>query len=159
MRGKEHTATITDTDSNNLENRTIAYSRADVIILCFSLVNRSAFKNIKDKWLVELEQHCPNTPILLVGTQSDLVHNPDMKKKDIVTYQQINKLLEHHGIHDYCESSALTKDGLTTVFEEALNAAWVGPVRYVMRMKTVHESTVKKLKAYLVPCMFNRSKH
>ncbi|XP_067939421.1 cell division control protein 42 homolog [Watersipora subatra] len=159
MLGLEYTGTATDTDSEDIENRIVAYSRADVIILCFSLVNKVSFKNLEKKWLKELEQYCPNVPILLVGTQSDLVHNPNIKKKDIVTWLQIKKLLETHRLHDYCESSALTKDGLSNVFEEAMKAAWIGPVRYVMRMKTVHVSAVGKLKQLMLPCMFHRSKN
>lgn len=161
VKGNQHTGTITDTDSspNSLEKRLVAYSRADVVIICFSLVNKASFKSVRDIWIKELEQHCPNTPILLVGTQSDLVHNPNIKKKDIVTVQKIQKLLECQRIHEYVEASAFTKDGLSTVFQEAFNAAWIGPVRYVIRMKSVSTiSLVEKLRDCVLPCMFNKKK-
>lgn len=158
LKGREYTATVTDTECTNLENRVIAYNRADVVIVCFSLVNQSSFKNVKDKWLEELDNYCPSTPILLVGTQSDLVHNPNIKRKDIVTFQQIQKLLRCQRIHDYCESSAFTKDGLSMVFHEAFNAAWIGPVRCVMRMKTVNATRIDKLRSLLLPCLYSNFK-
>lgn len=160
LRGADYTATITDTDSENLDGRVVAYNRADAIILCFSLINKASFKSIKNKWLKELEQHCSNTPIILVGTHSDAVHSSNIKKKDIVTVQHIQKLLEDAKIiHSYCESSALTKEGLSDVFEQTFDAAWIGPVRLVMRMRTVHQSTMDKLKDYLVPCFFKKHKN
>ena len=30
-----------------------------------------------EKWLPEIRHHCPNAPILLVGTQTDLRTDPD----------------------------------------------------------------------------------
>lgn len=160
VEGVEYTATITDTDSTSVESRVVAYNRADAIILCFSLIDKATFKNIKTKWLKELEQHCSNTPIILVGTHSDSVHSPNIKKKNIVTVQQIEELLnDRRIIHTYCESSALTKEGLCNVFEEAFDAAWIGPVRLVMRMKTVHQTTMDKVKQYLVPCFFQKHKN
>ncbi|XP_067939420.1 cell division control protein 42 homolog [Watersipora subatra] len=158
MLGLEYTGTAIDTDSKDLKTRISAYSHADAIVLCFSLINKLSFKNLQEKWLKELELYCPNVPIVLVGTQSDLVHNPNTNQKDIVTWQRIQKHLMRQRVHIYCESSALTKDGLSNVYEEAMKAAWIGPVKYVMRMRTVRESAIDKLKALVLPCMFRKSK-
>lgn len=44
------------------------------------------------QWSVELKHHCPNTPMILVGTKSDLRDDKDMieklKEKDLcpITY-------------------------------------------------------------------------
>lgn len=158
VQGKEHTATITDTNCTDLESRVTAYNRADVIILCFSLVDKSSFTNVKDIWLKELEQYCLNTPIVLVGTKSDLVHSSGVKRKEIVKVCHIQKLLQDQRIHKYCESSAFTKDGLFAVFQETFNAAWVGPVRFVTRMKTVNSTKMNKLKSLLFPCIYTQTK-
>lgn len=157
VRGEEYSATISDTTSTaNLERRIKSYDNSDVVIICFSLVDQASFRNVKDKWLKEAQTHCPNTPVVLVGTKSDLVHNPNVNKRDIVTTKQIDKLLLSSRIHEYCESSALTKDGLDNVFKQVFQAAWIGPVRYVVRMKTVKPST--RLRLIFLPCLFKRNK-
>jgi len=57
-------------------------------------------------------------------------------------------------IHDYFEASALTKDGIRELYQEAFNAAWIGPVRFVMRMKSVKPS----FPTFVLPCLFKRFK-
>ena len=44
----------------------------NVFIVCFSIDSRISLQNARNKWIPELRQHCPNTPIILTGTKSDL---------------------------------------------------------------------------------------
>ncbi|CAL4153048.1 unnamed protein product, partial [Meganyctiphanes norvegica] len=52
--------------------RPLSYPQTDVFLICFSLVNPISFENIKIVWYPEVRHHCPNIPILLVGTKLDL---------------------------------------------------------------------------------------
>ena len=52
--------------------RPVAYIRADVFMVCFDLSNRESFNNVTDRWLPELHKYQPKTPVLIVGTKSDL---------------------------------------------------------------------------------------
>jgi len=54
--------------------RTTCYSscKYDVFLLCFSVIHKDSFDNIKYKWLPELKQNSPGTPFILVGTKCDL---------------------------------------------------------------------------------------
>eukprot|EP01101_Sappina_pedata_P006990 TRINITY_DN35_c0_g1_i2.p1 TRINITY_DN35_c0_g1~~TRINITY_DN35_c0_g1_i2.p1 ORF type:complete len:173 (+),score=33.53 TRINITY_DN35_c0_g1_i2:85-603(+) len=49
--------------------RTLSYPKTDVFLLCFSVVDHTSFENVGARWLIELKHHCPNTPIMLVGTK------------------------------------------------------------------------------------------
>ena len=48
----------------------------DVILVCFSVNSYASLQNVQDRWIPEVTHHCPNTPIILVGTQSDLREQP-----------------------------------------------------------------------------------
>ena len=52
--------------------RPLAYICADVFMLCFDLSNRESLCNVTERWLPELEKYQLDTPIVLVGTKSDL---------------------------------------------------------------------------------------
>ena len=46
--------------------RQISYQNANVVLVCFSLLSKSSFKNVKSKWMKEVEQFCPGTNVVLV---------------------------------------------------------------------------------------------
>ena len=54
------------------KTRPEAYPNTDVFLICFSLVNRLSFDNARVKWYSEVREHCPNVPIVFVGTKLDL---------------------------------------------------------------------------------------
>merc|ERR1712181_45739 len=93
--------------------RPLSYPGANVFLICFSTVNPSSFENVKAKWLPEVRLHCPNVPIVLVGTQMDL-------REDSGTLEKLAKELK---MLKYSECSALTQKGLKDVFDGAILAA------------------------------------
>ena len=121
--GEAHTLGLFDTagqeDYDKL--RPLAYPHADVVLLCFSLVQPSSFKNIRDVWLPELRHYCHNTPFLLVGTMLDLRDNalPGEAIRP-VSHAKGKKLARDIGAKMYLECSALTQRGLKRVFDEAI---------------------------------------
>ena len=60
----------------------------------------SSFDNVKSKWIAEVAHNNPNTPILLVGTKSDLRNDPAMieklrnENKEMVTTREV--ILRNH---------------------------------------------------------------
>ena len=52
--------------------RPLSYPQTDVFLICFSIVSPTSFENVRAKWYPEVSHHCPNTPIILVGTKLDL---------------------------------------------------------------------------------------
>lgn len=44
-----------------------AYLKADCILLCYSIANKSSFKNVYKKWCLEIRKVAPFVPLVLVG--------------------------------------------------------------------------------------------
>jgi Ras-related C3 botulinum toxin substrate 1 len=108
--------------------RPLSYPQTDVFLCTFSVVNSSSFENVRAKWYPEVSHHCPNTPLILVGTKVDLRDDPAMleklpaKKQSIITYEQGLQMMQEIGAAKYMECSALTQTGLKAVFDEAIRA-------------------------------------
>merc|ERR1712100_708055 len=94
----------------------------------FSVVNHPSFVNVKDRWYVEIKHHCPNVPIILVGTKADLRNDEStletLRKdgKSPITEEEPNNMVKELGALKYLECSALTRQGLKNVFDEALTS-------------------------------------
>ncbi|KAI2805009.1 hypothetical protein RDWZM_008248 [Blomia tropicalis] len=108
--------------------RPLSYPQTDVFLVCFSLVNTASFENVRAKWYPEISHHCPSTPIILVGTKSDLREDPIQmeklkgRKQSPISYAQGLALAKEIGAVKYQECSALNQRGLKNVFDEAIRA-------------------------------------
>mmetsp|Transcript_10655 Transcript_10655/g.14597 ORF Transcript_10655/g.14597 Transcript_10655/m.14597 type:complete len:151 (+) Transcript_10655:3-455(+) len=107
--------------------RPLSYPQTDVFLICFSLVSRSAYENVSAKWYPEVAHHCPNTPIILVGTKRDLRTDIEYIKKYLepkklmpITFEEGVKKAKEIGAASYCETSALVGDGVKDLFDEAI---------------------------------------
>ncbi|XP_078516523.1 rho-related GTP-binding protein RhoU-like [Lissotriton helveticus] len=106
--------------------RYFCYPKADVFILCFSVVSPSSFQNVSEKWIPEIRQHCPTAPIVLVGTQCDLREDVkvlielDRYKEKPVPPLAATSLAEKVGAVGYVECSALTQKNLKEVFDTTI---------------------------------------
>ena len=108
--------------------RPLSYPQTDVFLACFSIISPSSFENVKAKWYPEINHHCPNVPIILVGTKIDLREDKETinrlaeKKLAPVSHQQGMQLAKEIKSIKYLECSALTQTGLKAVFDEAIRA-------------------------------------
>jgi GTPase SAR1 family protein len=126
--------------------RPICYSNTGVFLLCFSLDDAENMRNVREKWQVELREHCPGVPVLLIGTKSDLrfaTNASDSVSSDCgISYSSDNgdvtptKLHRRHitleegeclahdiGAVGYVECSAKRREGVQNVFALAALAA------------------------------------
>uniref|UniRef100_UPI00398F54B7 ras homolog gene family, member Gd n=1 Tax=Pristiophorus japonicus TaxID=55135 RepID=UPI00398F54B7 len=108
--------------------RTLSYPQSNVFIICFSVASPSSYANVRHKWQPEVLHHCPNVPILLVGTKKDLRNDSETIKK--LKEQSLSPTTMHQGVTlakqiravKYLECSALNQDGIREVFVEAVRA-------------------------------------
>ncbi|PVD38532.1 hypothetical protein C0Q70_01148 [Pomacea canaliculata] len=106
--------------------RPLAYPNTDVFILCFSLTSETSLRNIKAKWYPEIREHCPQIPIVLVGTKLDLRNNKETirqmraDKKNPVSHSQGSELAKQIKAKHYMECSAKTQENVKDVFLETV---------------------------------------
>ncbi len=106
--------------------RPLSYLNTDVFLLLFSVISQASLENIKAKWWPEIAQHCPNTPVILVGTKSDLRDDQNIQTAlgqrglSMVQTEEGMNLARHIGAVAYHECSALTQQSLKQVFDDAI---------------------------------------
>tara|TARA_B100000524_G_scaffold313254_1_gene190494 strand:- start:2317 stop:2919 length:603 start_codon:yes stop_codon:yes gene_type:complete len=113
--------------------RILSYPRTGVFIVTFSVVDRVSFESVRTRWLPELKAHGPEAPLILVGTQLDLRHcqvtNERLRtqRQTPVSFEEGLELSAQIGASRYLECSALTQQGIKTVFDEAIRFVVLPP--------------------------------
>jgi len=106
--------------------RPLSYPQTDIFLMCFSIISPASFENVKSVWYPEVRHHCPEVPIVIVGTKSDCRDNPEMikflrsKGISMVTKEHAERLGEELRAAAVKECSAMTQDGLKDVFDSCI---------------------------------------
>ncbi|CAN9510637.1 unnamed protein product [Ophioblennius macclurei] len=109
--------------------RPLCYKNADVFILCYSVVRPCSFRNLADKWVPEIRQHCLGAPLVLVGTQIDLREDVQVlidlaqNQERPVGSEDGQQLARELGAAGFAECSALTQKNLKDAFDAAILAS------------------------------------
>ncbi|EGC30174.1 hypothetical protein DICPUDRAFT_50894 [Dictyostelium purpureum] len=103
--------------------RPLSYPQTDVFLICFSIISRASFQNVKSKWFLEISHHAPHIPIVLVGTKCDLRGSG----KPEISNAEAQLLVRELGFSCYVETSALTQTGLSQCFQMAINSTINAP--------------------------------
>lgn len=104
--------------------RPLSYPQTDVFLVCFSVTSPASFENVREKWFPEVHHHCPGVPCLIVGTQTDLRDDPQVREKlakqrmQPVRKEDGDRMAKELGAVKYVECSALTQYKLKDVFDE-----------------------------------------
>ena len=105
--------------------RPLSYPCTDVFLISFNVALPDSFENVEEKWVPELKEHYPETPIMLVGNKMDLRNDKEVIKKlskvkeKTVTVEQGEEMAKRIKAAAYMECSALTGEGVDDVFESA----------------------------------------
>ena len=108
--------------------RPLSYPQTDIFLVCYSVISKSSYDNIKTKWIPEIKHHNPDTPFLLCGLKTDLRNDQDLIKQigQPLSKSDGQKLAKEVGANGYVECSALTQEGLKNVFDEAVRQSLYG---------------------------------
>ncbi|XP_076442035.1 cdc42 homolog [Babylonia areolata] len=136
--------------------RVMSYTDTQIFLLCFSVTDPASLHNVAEKWLPEVQFHCPSAQCLLVATKEDLRENEQEIQRltkdgqKPVSTEQGQKLAQELGLDTYLECSALTQTGVEEVFEMAARVALSPRNVPIKRRKTQSQ----KLQAALTkPCI------
>jgi len=111
--------------------RPLSYPESDVILIVFSVDFPTSLANVLDKWYPEVSHFCPTTPLLLIGTKTDL--RTDSTTLRMLSAQGQVPITPEHGTAvakdigaSYKECSAKTGNGVKEVFQAALRESMRG---------------------------------
>lgn len=97
-----------------------------IIILC-SVTSENALENVRTHLLPEAEKSYPNTPIILAGSKTDLRKRSLVQRAlrhtsyDLHNFRTL--IFDHPSLTVYRECSAITGEGVSGLFDEALRLA------------------------------------
>ena len=103
--------------------RPLSYPNTNLFLIMFSMVYPSSLDNVSKKWVPEVKLHCPNTPILLVGTKQDLVGDGKIIRKleqmgqHVVTREEAEQKARECGCVSFVETSAMSGVGVVGLVE------------------------------------------
>ncbi|KAM3589218.1 hypothetical protein VKS41_000089 [Umbelopsis sp. WA50703] len=100
-----------------------SYSRANVVLISFAIDTRDSLENVTSEWIEEVNERCPEVPIILVGLKKDLrPANISRNDRDYVHSKDAEIVASSIGARDYVECSSLTGEGVLKVFDIATRA-------------------------------------
>ncbi|PPR07244.1 hypothetical protein CVT26_012502 [Gymnopilus dilepis] len=107
--------------------RPLSYPQTDLFLICFSLVDPNSYEHVRTKWYPEIVQRGPRSAaIVLVGTKLDLREDLQVLERlsdhrmSPISYSQGSAMARGIGVMNYFECSAFTRQGVKSVFEEAI---------------------------------------
>eukprot|EP01090_Pellita_catalonica_P002282 TRINITY_DN1188_c0_g1_i1.p1 TRINITY_DN1188_c0_g1~~TRINITY_DN1188_c0_g1_i1.p1 ORF type:complete len:190 (-),score=25.35 TRINITY_DN1188_c0_g1_i1:53-622(-) len=123
VEGEELTLSLWDTAGQEgyQRIRVLSYPKTNVFILCFALNNKTSCDNITEKWLPELRHHCPDIPVILAGTKSDLRRD---NHDESVSKAQGQAMARAIGAVAYIETSAKKRENVKFVFDTAVSTVY-----------------------------------
>ncbi|CAH2237447.1 ras-like GTP-binding protein RhoL [Pararge aegeria] len=98
--------------------RPLSYDSTHCFLVCYSVGTRSSYENVIHKWYPELKHFSSSVPIVLVATKTDL----RASNKAVITTQEGKILKKKIRAVQFVECSALERENIEEVFEEAVRA-------------------------------------
>lgn len=104
--------------------RPLSYTGTNVFVICYAIVDRTSYINVKDKWVRDLKEKAGHIPFLIAATKADL--RDVGEKKDLITAKEGQDLAKDVGAKYFIECSSITQAGLKECFNQAITIALSG---------------------------------
>ena len=88
----------------------------DIVIICFSFDSAQSLKSVANKWIPEIEQHCPGVPFFVVANKTDVEVDQDVK---LLLWETGETVATSNNAKGFFQCSALTKVGVKKIFVKA----------------------------------------
>jgi len=103
--------------------RPLSYPQTDIFLVTYSICSPHSLENVFMKWYPEVTHHSARSPLVLVGTKSDMREDSrlsDEERRKLVTPEQGKQVAKRISAKWYLECSAKTQQGLKYVFDQAI---------------------------------------
>jgi Rho family protein len=103
--------------------RPLSYQNVNVMLVCYSVGSLISLNNVKEKWAPEVAHFCPDVPIILVGTKSDLLQDREFLSRpaESVSFEDAENVAASIGAQYHVRCSAKTTENVNQVFNFAIN--------------------------------------
>ncbi|KAL3873227.1 hypothetical protein ACJMK2_036367 [Sinanodonta woodiana] len=103
--------------------RVFTYKESEVIVVCYSVMDRVSFCSVQDHWMPEILNILGSTnkkSVILVATQVDLRNTTDYEKVYSVSTSEGQRLAKDIGAETFIECSAVTNKGVAELFQNVI---------------------------------------
>ncbi|SCU99737.1 LAME_0G05160g1_1 [Lachancea meyersii CBS 8951] len=100
--------------------RPLSYTDVDLLMVCYAANSKTSLQNVEELWIPEVCHFCPDTPIMLIGTKSDLYALDQIDK--LVNPTEAETLAQKVGAIAHFQSSAKLHHNIDEIFGEAMKA-------------------------------------
>ena len=101
--------------------RPLFYPNTNIFIICCDLAHGYSVKNVKNKWIPELQHWDAKVPILIVGTKADLRKG---EKQNDTAFLELAADVGERAALGCVECSALTGEGMEEVVERVTEGGY-----------------------------------
>lgn len=116
---KFYTLALFDTDGQcDQEESNIQFQDSDIFLICFNLTSYTSFKNVKERWLMKIQEINPTAKCLIVGTQSDKMITTEFSTLSLECRKNLSTKLSN--CYGYVECSSFHGTGINEVFNKAI---------------------------------------
>ncbi|ELP87617.1 hypothetical protein EIN_146110 [Entamoeba invadens IP1] len=107
--------------SDDSIKRSVYYDKATCFLICFSLINLDHFHSVQNVWVPEIRKSDPHTPIILVGTKTDMKYINQYKDIDYISTKDVLNFAKQIEACNYFEISTLNYLNVDSLFNAAKN--------------------------------------
>jgi len=96
--------------------RPLAYANAKGVLICFTLDRKESLYHIEERWIPEVETHCPDALKIIVGIGSEVRYDKT-KNEDVPTFDYCYKYARKLKCK-YMECSLVDKNSYNKIFQQ-----------------------------------------